>query len=138
MAHLGGSTCTFLKLFFMYDLFVQSLLIEVDIMSECCSWCQDSDLLSRSVMLPGILDACDKGYFSPFPRIPNTAVLYSCAGALVDDLTAHWRGQRWFLKILPLTIMLVFSALPLFAFIPANYIAKNSSKHMKRKLLEII
>ena len=32
--------------------------------------------------------------------------------------------------------MLVFSALPSFAFISANYIAKNSSKHEKKKNLE--
>lgn len=29
--------------------------------------------------------------------------------------------------------MLVFTALPVFAFKPANYVAKNSSKHKKKK-----
>lgn len=32
--------------------------------------------------------------------------------------------------------MLVFTALPVFAFKPANYVAKNSSKHKKKKKVQ--
>lgn len=41
----------------------------------------------------------------------------------------------FFEKDASLTMMLVFSASPVFAFITANYIVKNSSKHMKTTLI---